>query len=74
MKLRKTVIQCINIGSIIHLNKKECFKFKISKFSEKNQIMHKFSGNPFRKVPTLSCLKQEVGELLLISRNFSHRQ
>lgn len=66
MKLGETVIQCINIGSTIHPNKKGCFEFKISKFSEKNQIIHKFSGNPFRKVPIPSRLKQKVGELCTI--------
>ena len=66
MKLGKTVIQCKNIGSSIDPNKKGCFKFKISKFSKKNQIIHKFSGNLFRKVPTPSCLKQEVGEMCTI--------
>lgn len=68
MKLGKTVIQCKNIGSIIDPNKKKGalnLRFRNSQ-RKKNQIIHKFSGNPFRKVPTPSCLKQEVGELCTI--------
>lgn len=66
MKLRKNSYSMYKYWLHPNPNKKGCFKFNISRFSEKDQIIHKFSGNPFRKVPVPSCLKQEFGELCTI--------
>ena len=53
MKLRKTVIQCKNIGSIIHPNKKGALNLKFRNSQRKIKLYINFPEIRLEKYPSL---------------------